>query len=158
MTKSHAILMQSYVEESIAGARCETQALRADKDERPDDARLFRALATARKVHATKALMLLRGRIGDTDEGIDHALGQIETFVEGYRQAVLSTEVQEDPSVEPTVTHFLKTALNHQSLLRTGAPQEDLHVCSICGFIAKGDVPWRCPVCHAVPTQFTTTE
>jgi len=155
MTQSFEILARAYAEESTQSAKNAMHALKADKEKRPVEARLFRALASAEQVHANKALMLLRGRISDTDTNLQNALAEVETAVEAYRDGIMTAATEKAHAIESTLIHFMKTAMNHKSLL-SKQPDTDLHVCQICGFIAQNDIPDHCPVCRAVPQQFET--
>lgn len=147
-------LEAAYLEEAVQAARFELFAMRAQKDGRPRAAAFLRAVARAKDVHAKKALMQLRGRIGTTSENIGEAGKTLDALPDRLSELVSDAE----GAAQSLLTQFLKTSMNHKA--RMDRLDEDatepFHVCTVCGFIAEGDVPQRCPVCQALPEKFET--
>lgn len=154
--KEYSALESAYLTEATQAARFELFAMRAKNDGRTQLAALYRAIAKAKNVHAAKALMQLRGKIGDTEANHAEALESLDSLPNHLRELV---ENAESSAAESLLTQCLKTSMNHAA--RAKRIDEDAHVpypvCTVCGFIAEGDTPDRCPVCHALPSKFVET-
>ncbi|GAB7021516.1 rubredoxin-like domain-containing protein [Salidesulfovibrio brasiliensis] len=146
-------LESAYLEESAQAARFELFAMRAVNEDRPRLAAFFRAVARAKNVHAAKALMQLRGKIGDNEANLAEARESLAALPEAFSAFLDATH---DGPVQSLLTQFLKTSMNHKVVAGRfdDAGGGDYHVCTVCGFIAEGAVPERCPVCHALPSKF----
>lgn len=159
MTKSFDNLAEIFAERSAQSARNTIRALKADKEGRPQEARLFRALANGQHIHAAKALMLLRGQIGSTDDNISAALAEVETSSTALKGMIKTAAMDRNASAESSFAHFMKAAYSHSAKLKALAKSDAVyHVCQICGFISSEGVPERCPICRAVPQQFEEVE
>lgn len=146
-------LEQAFLRSSVAAARYDIAALKARAEGRGQAARLFAALAEARRVHAAKALMLLRGRAEDTETALETA--RRETDAEAQALKANLQAMDESPEAG-FLDQFRKTALIHASLLKTVSEDAPApyHVCTVCGFIFRDSVRGRCPVCGAVHSRF----
>lgn len=149
-------LVRAFVMEALAAARHEIAALRAQACGCLGHARLFRALASAERVHWNKALMLLRGKTSTTDENLNGARLFLEEAVAVYKAMM---EAAEGPA-RGLLDQFLRTSRNHLGIFGQAQEKEvpAYHVCQICGFIARGKAPDRCPVCQALPEKFQRVE
>lgn len=157
MDTSEKNLAHAFAFESINASKNAMFALKAEKEGHENEARLFRALASGQQVHAKKALMLLRGRIDTTDANISAATEALDLAIATYREVILVAAKEKAAAIESSFVHFMKTAMNHRAVLNRGGKADTAyHVCQICGFVAEGTVPARCPVCRAVPQQFET--
>lgn len=155
MHKTNTSLESAYLEEAVQAARLELFALRAEKGDQPRLAVFFRAVARAKQVHASKALMQLRGRIGDDGANLDEARETLSVLPESFSELL---EAADDGPAQSLLTQFWKTSMNHKVVAGRYAPDAEgaYHVCTVCGFIAEGTLPERCPVCHALPSKFDT--
>lgn len=155
-------LAEAFVNESAAAARSEIAALKARAEGRPQAERLFKALSVAQKVHADKALMILRGRVEGTDKNLGEMVEALERSAAHYKEAMECLESAENCSGPAFgfLDQFRRTALNHAGLARLldEARPAPYHVCTVCGFVAVGRAPERCPVCDAVPERFAAVE
>lgn len=149
-------LEAAYLTETSQAARLELFALRADKEARPRLAAMLRAVARAKKVHAAKALMQLRGKIGSTEDNLTETQAMLDALPATMRQWLETAEGAE----ESLISQCMKTAMNHASLIKRLDENSDApcHVCSVCGFISMGEIPKRCPVCQALPSKFETID
>jgi len=78
-------LKLAFAEESKAHVRNMAFARKAERDELPQVARLFRAVAEAERVHASEYLKYFEGLIGDTEENLKTAFeNEIRANTEGY--------------------------------------------------------------------------
>ena len=152
-------LAEAFVNESAAAARSEIAALKARSENRPQAERLFKALGVAQKVHAEKCLMILRGKVESTGENLAELLDSLEKSAAHYKEALDCLASCPGPA-GGFLDQFRRTALNHAGLARKLDEEKPAayHVCTVCGFVAEGDAPQRCPVCQAVPERFASVE
>ncbi|WP_147819454.1 rubredoxin-like domain-containing protein [Salidesulfovibrio onnuriiensis] len=156
MNDNEVILAVAFSRESRNAARNAMAALKADKDGHPRAARLLRAVAAGQEVHAGKLLMLLRGKLGDTGENLAVAREKLEDILADYPDMLARLQEARDRAGESMLSQFLKTAVGHKGRLARFDEDRDAHyqVCGVCGFLAEGEAPERCPVCHAVQGRF----
>jgi rubrerythrin len=150
--KAYQHLATAFVLETVAAAKNEIRARKAERENRSKAALLFRALTSAQRVHSNKGLMLLRGKIPSTDNNIADLIQTLKEFVATYESILEEVE----GAGRGFVDQLLRTTRNHLGLLRKYNEQEEKTycVCQICGFIATEKVPKRCPVCQAVKEKF----
>ncbi len=155
-------LYEAFVGESKAYFRLLAYAQRAEEEEFPEVAALFRAVAEAERIHATRNLELLEDVVvQDTETNLQVSFEREELaslvyypqFIreaeeEGNRRAAISFSHARD--VEETHASLYKRALQH--MLAGATP--DYHICEVCGYIAEGEPPERCPVCNASREKF----
>ena len=138
------------------GARSEAQALVADLRGGPAVARLLRAVAASRQVHARRALLQLRGKVaGELDGVLDEFAGENQAALEEYVHLAAQAGpgpvaglLEQCRKVESTYAGRLSQAQ------RAPEPPEVYHVCGVCGFLSPERAPERCPICGAVRTKF----
>ena len=68
--KTEKNLGKAFAAESKASLRNEAFALKAEKEEYINAAKLFKAVADSESVHANRFLLLMRGKIGSTEETV----------------------------------------------------------------------------------------
>jgi len=123
-------------------------------------ARLFRTVAESKSVHARRHLLMMRGKIGSSEENLEETL----------QQQILAVEISYPPMIEDAkeASKALKKALaqsrrtdEEQIRILSDAKDDqfaegdrEYYVCQICGHIHRGVVPDKCPVCQAVPGRF----
>jgi len=155
-------LAQAFAAESKASARNEAFALKAERDGYTNLARLFRAVADAESVHAHRFLLLMRGKIGTTEENLEDAY-QFESKAtkDHYPGMVENAKSEEAPSaVKKAFTQSMRTDGEHADLYKNamndmlGDREVEYYVCQICGHIHLGEVPENCPICKAVRGRF----
>jgi rubrerythrin len=83
--KTQKNLAYAFAAESKASIRNAAFARKADMEGFPQIARLFRAVSDAESVHARRYLLLMRGKIGSTEENLEAAFrNEIKANVEEY--------------------------------------------------------------------------
>ncbi|NLI83302.1 MAG: hypothetical protein GX443_16680 [Deltaproteobacteria bacterium] len=154
--KSREYLARALVLESVQAARNEIAALKAHAEGRNAEEKLFRAMEQAQRVHWNKALMLLRGRTGSTDENLEQTLASLQQSLSSYMAMLENT----DGPARGMADQLVRTTRNHMVLVRQVAsrPPGTYHVCGICGFIAYDQAPERCPVCRALQEKFAVVD
>jgi rubrerythrin len=164
MTKTENNLKVAFAGESQANRKYLAYAERAEKENLPGIAKLFRAAAAAETVHAHKHLSVMLGT-PTTRQNLEDALaGEIHEFKtmypqmiseaesEGVKQALISFKYANE--VEKVHAELYQKAMSMMEKF----PVDDYYICKICGYtIAKG-APDKCPVCGANKQNFVKTE
>lgn len=163
--KTEQNLSRAFSAESKAAIRNAAFANKADQEGYGQIGSLFKAVAEAESVHARRFLLLMRGKIGTTEENLERAFqNEIRANVEEY--PTLIKEAQEEGEegalkafsqardVEDRHAILYKNAMNNMLSER----QTAYHVCQVCGYISEDAAPDHCPVCGAVKTKFKAVE
>jgi len=144
--------------ESARAARNRLYAAKAKKEGQLPLAKLMTAMAAGEQISARRALIYLRGKIGQAAAHLEALRGQKESVAAheypAGRQAARSAG---DRSAEAAFAQFEKVSRNHAAVLDNpdiGAADHEFYVCQVCGYIALDAVPEKCPVCGAVPERF----
>jgi rubrerythrin len=156
-------LKTAYAGESQAHLRYLAFAEKAEAENYPNVARLFRANAFAEKIHATNYLKTLAG-IGNASDNLEAAVAGENYEAEEMYPAFLAVAAAQG---EKTAEMFLNAALQAEKVHRglyqhakkmvesgqdsAGGP---IYVCSMCGFTMEGDAPDKCPICGRTRNTF----
>jgi len=151
---------EAFVGEAKANQRLLMFAKKAEMEELPQIAHLFRAVAAAEGVHARRHFALLES-VADTQSNLERAF-QSENAVNGvYYLRMLQEAEQEDEEaavsvfsqardVEAEHANLYKRALSHLIAQRS----TDYYVCTVCGHISEREPPETCPICGASKSAF----
>ncbi len=151
----------AFVGEAKAYQRLLMFAKKAEEEDLPQIAHLFRAVAAAEGVHARRHFALLETRIGDTQRNLEQAF-QSENGVASLEYQRMLKEAEEDGEASATMVfsqvrdveeghaQLYKQALDHLIAQRT----TDYLVCTVCGYVADDKIPEHCPVCGAPKAKF----
>jgi rubrerythrin len=149
--------------ESQANIKYLAFSARADKEGKPNIARLFRAIAHAEQVHATNHLKELKG-IGDTTANLQAAIdGENFEVDEMYAAYLAVAEEQGEKGAMRSMTYAIEAEKIHAGLysdaIKAAKDGGDLaigqvYVCPVCGFTHIGEPPDRCPVCNTKKERF----
>jgi rubrerythrin len=149
-----------YEGEAKASLRLKIFAKKAEQEDLPQIAKLFRVIAFSEEIHGERALRMLR-EIKDTDTNLKESF-QSETRVAGvaYDSFIeLAEEVGDIPAsalfsnardVEDGHAKLYRYAMNHL----IGERETTYFVCQVCGYVSDGVLPETCPVCSAPKDQF----
>ncbi len=144
-------LALAFAAASRAQARNQLLARVAQEQGDTARARLLRALALSQQVQARRLLLILRGKIPGA--GLE---AELEELAAAYEQgAALAKEEQDQPGARALEQCRRVTQRSRDLAEQAGA---ELHLCQVCGYLASGQVPERCPVCGAVPERFRRLE
>ena len=160
--KTQRNLYEAFVGEAKAYHRLLAFAHKADEENYPQVAKLFRAVAAAEGVHAERHLRLLgEAVVQSTEENLQSSFERETTvnevyypqFIqeaenEGERAAVLTFSQARD--VEEGHAALYKRALS--AMLRD--ENHEYYVCQVCGYVAEREPPDQCPICNAKREQF----
>ena len=159
--KTEKNLAYAFAAESKASARNATFARKADMEGYSQIARLFRAVSDAESIHAHRYLLLMRGKIGSTEENLETAFqNEIKANVEEYPKLIKDASAEDNKSVlkafsqardvESLHAELYKKALNDMVSER----ETEYYVCQVCGYISEDEAPDKCPICGAVKEKF----
>lgn len=150
--------------EAKAALRLKIFAKKADQEELPQMAKLFRVISFSEEIHGERALRMLR-EIKDTDSNLRESF-QSETSIAGVAyenfiglaeekgDTISSTIFSNSRDVEAGHAKLYKLAINHL----IGERETTYYVCQVCGYVADGVLPETCPVCSAPKNQFVEFE
>ena len=163
-------LMAAYNGESNANAKYLAYAEKADEEGYAKVASLFRAAASAEKIHLTNHARVIES-LGGTPQA-DIKLPAVKSTKENLEDAIkgesyerstmypefISQAKQDDNSAAvQTFTFALAAEAEHAKLYTTAAtelaswksPQTDFYVCPVCGYTVEGKPSFAaCPVCR----------
>lgn len=155
-------LYATFVGESKAYFRLLAYAEKADEEELERIGLLFRAVAEAERVHASKSLRLLREfYVKDTQENLQASFEREQVAAgERYPEFIRVAEAEGNQPAAVAFSHMRDAEERHatlykhalQFLLADDDPQ--YFVCPVCGYIAEGIAPETCPVCGVSGEQF----
>ena len=159
--KTESNLAYAFAAESKAAVRNEAFAKKADMEEYTQIAHLFRAVSDAESVHARRYLLLMRGKVGSTEENLEAAFqNEIRANVDEYPKLIKDASDEEEKGalkafsqardVESRHAELYKKAMNDMLANR----QTEYYVCQVCGYINEDKAPEKCPICGAVPGKF----
>jgi rubrerythrin len=149
-----------YEGEAKAALRLKIFAKKADQEDLPQMAKLFRVVSFSEEIHGERALRMLR-EIKDTDTNLKESF-RSETSIAGvaYDQFIeLAEEIGDTPAsnifsnsrdVEDGHAKLYRYAINHL----IGERETTYYVCQVCGYVSDGAWPDVCPVCSAPKEQF----
>ena len=161
MTKEN--LKAALAGESQAHIKYLAFAAKAEKEGKPNIARLFTAIAYAEQVHATNHLKELGG-IGDTVANLEAAIdGETFEVEEMYAAYLAVAEVQEEKGAKRSMIFAIEAEKIHAKMYgdakKAAVAGEDIqigevYICPVCGFTHIGEPPDRCPVCNVKKERF----
>lgn len=156
-------LKAAFAGESQANRKYLAFARQAEKDGRPNIARLFRTAAEAETIHALGHFTALGG-LGSTVENLKAAIaGETYEFTEMYPPMQRQAEQEGHPGKRmmdyATRAEAVHAAL-YQRALEAAERGQDLadgafYLCPICGHIEVGRPTRPCPICGAKPEKYT---
>lgn len=162
---TRANLEAAFAGESQAHMRYSIYADKAEKDGFPQAARLFRAAATAERIHATSHLRALGG-IASTAENLKAAFeGETHEVEEMYPSFQAVADMQGEKAASRSMSWAFEAekvhaALYDQARAAIEAGQDttigQVYVCNVCGWTGEGETPDECPLCKAKKDKFTT--
>ena len=161
--KTKANLEAAFAGESQAAMKYKNFAAQAEKDGKPNLARMFTAISYAEEVHASNHLRAL-GYIGDAEANLQAAIdGETYEVEEMYPDFQATAEQEEEKRALVSIKYALEAEKIHavmyadaKKVVAGGADIEigAVQICKICGYTGEGEAPDRCPVCGAPSSQF----
>jgi len=162
--KTKENVYKAFIGEAKAYFRLLAYAQKADEEEFPQVALLFRAIAEAERVHATRQLNLVKDLIvKDTDTNLEDSFQREKTVSENAYPEFLRIAEEEGEKVAALAFSHARDAegfhakLYERAIMNVIKDQvKEYHVCQVCGYVTDKRIPKKCPVCGAPPEQFKT--
>jgi rubrerythrin len=138
-------------------------ARKAEDENKPNIARLFRAVSFAEQVHATGHFKVL-GNLGDTLENLQAAVdGENFEVEEMYPAYDVVAKLQGEKDAIRAIHYAIEAEKIHAAMYlearqaaKEGKDAElgAIHICPVCGYTVEGNAPDSCPVCGAAKSKF----
>jgi len=158
--RTKANVHTAYVGESKAVFRLRAFAKKADEEDYPQLARLFRAIAESESVHAENYFRLLE-EVGTSEENVKRCFETEMAISERTYPKFLKEAIADQ---EPAALWFFECAVNtearHAKLYRFAAQHMVMdrlvsyYVCQNCGWTADEKCPDQCPNCGKLKDFF----
>ena len=158
-------LRAAFAGESQAHMRYLIFAEVAEKEGKPNIARLFRAIAYAEQVHATSHLRELAGIKGTPENLAEAIAGETFEVEEMYPAYDAVAELQGEKGAKRSVHYALEAEKIHAAMYQKAREAAQggrdlelgtVYICPVCGYTVEGEVPEYCPVCGAPRDKFKT--
>ncbi|AYO29565.1 MAG: hypothetical protein PWR06_937 [Thermoanaerobacteraceae bacterium] len=158
-------LKAAFAGESQAHMRYLIFADNAEKEGKPNIARLFRAIAYAEQVHATnhfKALQELNGTPDNLQVAINGETFEVDEMYPAYDAVA---KLQDEKAAEKSFHYAIEAEKIHAVLYddarKMAQMDKDIddgkvYVCPICGYTVKSNAPDKCPVCGVSKDKFVS--
>ncbi|WP_022666012.1 rubrerythrin family protein [Desulfospira joergensenii] len=156
-------LQAAFAGESQANRKYLAFAKKADQDNLPQVAKLFRAAAEAETIHAHAHLKAMGG-IKTTLENLEEAIeGEGYEFNKMYPPFLAQAKEEGHKQAETSFKNALEVEGVHHDLyskaleaVKGGKDLEgtSIYVCPVCGNTVEGEAPDTCPVCNVPGDKF----
>lgn len=161
MTKKN--LSDAYAGESQAHMKYQIFADVAEKENKPNIAKLFRAISYAERVHATNHLKEL-GEVGNTAENLEKAVaGETFEVEEMYPAYNAVAELQGEKGAKRSIHYAIEAEKLHIKMYDDARnavlKDEDIklskvYICPVCGYTTIDVLPDKCPICGVPGNKF----
>ena len=163
-TKTRQNVLTAFVGEAKAYFRLLAYAEKAEEEQEPQIALLFRAIAEAERVHATRQLNLVKDLlVKDTDTNLEASFQREKTVSENtYPDFIKDAEDEGETAAAVAFSHARDAESYHAKLYERAIYHviknvvKAYHVCQVCGYVTDKKIPKKCPVCGAPPEKFKT--
>ena len=160
--KTRSNLYEAFVGEAKAYHRLLAFSRKADEEDYPQIAKLFRAIAFAEGVHTERHLRLLgEAVVQSTDENLQSSFDRETTVNEiYYPQFIRDAEEEGERAAALTFSQARDVEEGHAALYKHALSAmlrdeiQDYYVCQVCGYVAEWEAPDRCPICNAKREKF----
>ena len=158
-------LLEAFAGESQAHIKYMIYAEKAEKDGKPNVARLFKAIAHAEFVHAKNHFNAMK-KLHSTEENLKDAReGENFEIEEMYPAYDAIAKLQDEQEALRAIKFAEAAEKIHRNLYdmaseKTASGQDitadKIYICPICGFthIGSEDAPDKCPICGAPKSMF----
>lgn len=164
--KTEANVRAAFIGEAKAYFRLLAYAEKAEAEEVPQIALLFRAIAEAERVHATRHMGLLKDiDVEDTDTNLENSFQQEKSISENEYPDFLKQAEDEGETAAALVFSHARDAEGYHAKLYERAIYQVIkntvkayQVCQVCGYVTDKKAPKKCPVCGAPMEKFKAVE
>ncbi|MFP4650448.1 MAG: rubrerythrin family protein [Desulfobacterales bacterium] len=159
-------IYKAFIGEAKAYFRLLAYAEKAEEEEVPQIALLFRAIAEAERVHATRHLNLVKDLlVKDTDTNLMNSFKREQSVSENeYPELIKTAEEEGEKAVATTFSHARDAEAYHAKLYERAIYHvikntvKAYQVCQVCGYVTDKKAPEKCPVCSAPREKFKTVQ
>ena len=156
----------AFIGEAKAYFRLLAYAQKAEEEDIPQIALLFRAIAEAERVHATRHLNLVKDiLIKDTDTNLEKSFQREKSISENEYPEFMKVAEEDGEKAAALVfcqardaetfhVKLYERAIYHVIRDETKA----YHVCQVCGYVTDKKIPDNCPICGVPKEKFKTIE
>ena len=152
----------AFVGEAKAYFRLLAYADKADEEDLPQVALLFRAIAEAERVHATRQLGLVRDLVvKDTDTNLEASFQREKNVSENAYPSFIKDAEDEGEAAASLVFSHARDAESYHAKLYERAMMNVIkntvkayNVCQVCGYVTDKKIKKECPVCGAPEEKF----
>ena len=156
----------AFIGEAKAYFRLMAFAERAEEEQVPQIALLFRAIAEAEKVHATRHLNLIKDLVvKDTDTNLEYSFQQEKSVSENAYPEFIKDAEEEGENGAALVFSQARDAEEFHAKLYDQVmyhlirdEMKEYYVCQVCGYVTDTEIPEKCPVCGAPKEKFKTID
>ncbi|MDA8141804.1 MAG: rubrerythrin family protein [Desulfobacteraceae bacterium] len=160
--KTRENVYKAFIGEAKAYFRLLAYAEKAVEEDAPQIALLFRAIAEAERVHATRHLNLIKEVVvKDTDTNLEKSFQQEKSISENEYPEFAQIAEEEGETAAALVFSQARDAESFHAKLYERAIYHMIkdktttyHVCQVCGYVADAKAPDKCPVCGAPKEKF----
>ncbi|WP_319523867.1 rubrerythrin family protein [uncultured Desulfosarcina sp.] len=164
--KTQENVHKAFIGEAKAYFRLLAYAERAKEEDVPQIALLFKAIAEAERVHATRHLNLVKDLVvKDTDTNLEKSFQREKSISENEYPDFLKDAEEEGETAAATVFSHARDAEGYHAKLYERAIMnvikdevKEYYVCQVCGYVTDKRIPKKCPVCGAPPEKFKTVD
>jgi rubrerythrin len=164
--KTKKNIYTSFIGEAKAYFRLLAYAEKADEEEVPQIALLFRAIAEAERVHATRQLNLVKDMIvKDTDTNLEKSFQREKSISENeYPKFLKEAEDEGEKAAALVFSHARDAESFHAKLYERAIYNviKDIvkayHICQVCGYVTEKKIPDKCPICGVPKEKFKSIE
>jgi len=163
MSESEKNLGEAFAGESQANWKYLAFAKKADEENLPQIAKLFRAAAEAETVHAHNHLRVM-GQVKSTLDNLGTAVsGETYEFKQMYPDFMAEAKKEGNKPALLSFDYANKVEQIHAKLYQKAIdslknkkdlPKADMYVCPVCGNTFEGNVPDMCPICATAKEKF----
>lgn len=157
-------LRSAFAGESQAHMRYLIFAEKAERENKPNLSRLFKAVSYAEQVHATNHFRAL-GDLNDSSKNLQAAINgetyEVEDMYPAYKAVA---ELQGEKSAVRSTNFALEAEKIHAGLYKkskevvdqkgSDIELKDVYICDLCGYTVEGEAPDVCPICGAKKNAF----
>ena len=160
--KTQENVYRAFIGEAKAYFRLLAYAEKAEEEEVPQIALLFRAIADAERVHATRHLNLVKDMIvKDTDTNLEESFQREKSVSENeYPELIKDAEENGEKAAALTFSQARDAETFHAKLYERAIYHvirdevKAYHVCQVCGYVTSKKVRDKCPICGAPKEKF----
>lgn len=163
MSKTHDDLMAAFAGESQANRKYLAFAKQAETDKKPNLARLYRAAAEGETIHALNHFRAA-GEIKSVEENLKSAIeGETYEAEKMYPEFLADAQAEGNKAAEMSFHGAMEIEKVHKDLYEKALgkvsagediAEEKYWICPVCGYVAIGEAPDKCPVCGAPKERF----